>query len=149
MPAAGGILAGESAFTPLITAFCCRRSAARAAELSTYLGISLPRGLQLVEVPCGGSVSMSQILAAFNGSADGVVMFTCHEGNCHSTRGAWLVQQRVDQISAIFESIGLQSGRLVKKSLASNMGVEFAKDLADFEKQLLQMGPLKLKSGTE
>jgi coenzyme F420-reducing hydrogenase delta subunit/Pyruvate/2-oxoacid:ferredoxin oxidoreductase delta subunit len=149
VPAAGGILPEESTFTPLITAFCCSRSAARAAELSTYLGISLPPGLQIVEVPCGGSVSMSQILAVFNGGADGVIMLTCHEGNCHSTRGAGLVQQRVDQISALFESIGLQNGRLVKKSLASNMGFEFAKDLADFEKQLLEMGPLSLKSDSK
>jgi coenzyme F420-reducing hydrogenase delta subunit/Pyruvate/2-oxoacid:ferredoxin oxidoreductase delta subunit len=146
VPAAGGILPGKSTFTPLITAFCCSRSAARAAELSVCLGISLPRGLQMVEVPCGGSVSMSQILAVLNAGADGVIMLTCHEGNCHSTRGAGLVQQRVDQISALFESIGLQSRRLVKKSLASNMGAEFAKYLTDFEKQLLEMGPHKLKS---
>jgi coenzyme F420-reducing hydrogenase delta subunit len=46
-----------------------------------------------------------------------------------------------------FRSIRLEDGRLVKKTLASNMGVEFANVLVEFEKQLLEMGPIRLKAG--
>ena len=76
-----------------------------------------------------------------------IYVLTCHEGNCHSARGSGYVQQRVDRISELFRPIGLEGGRLIKKTLASNMGVEFAGALVDFEKQLLEMGPLRLKSG--
>jgi len=140
--------AGES-FIPSITAFCCSRSAASAAQLAACMGRKLPRGYQIVEVPCGGSVSLSQILTAFNSSADGVMILTCHEGNCHSEVGPRYAQQRVEQIREHFRSIGLEGGRLVKKSLASNMGVEFAGTLVEFENQLLAMGPFRSKSEKE
>jgi len=140
--------AGES-FIPSITAFCCSRSAASAAQLSACMGKKLPRGYQIVEVPCGGSVSLSQILTAFNSNADGVMILTCHEGNCHSEVGPRHAQQRVEQIREHFRSIGLEDGRLVKKTLASNMGVEFAGTLVEFENQLLAMGPIRSKSEKE
>jgi coenzyme F420-reducing hydrogenase delta subunit len=111
------------------------------------MGAKLPRGFQIVEVPCGGSVSLSHILAAFKRKSDGVMILTCHEGNCHSEVGPRYAQQRIEQILAHFRSINLEDGRLVKKTLASNMGVEFAKTLVEFEKQLLDMGPIRLKSG--
>ena len=89
---------------------------------------------------------MSQILTAFNSSADGVMILTCHEGNCHSEVGPRYAQQRMEQIRERFGSIGLEGGRLVKNTLASNMGVEFAGTLVEFENQLLAMGPIRSKS---
>jgi len=138
--------AGES-FIPSITAYCCSRSAAGAAQLAACMGKKLPHGFQIVEVPCGGSVFLSHILKAFNSNADGVMILTCHEGNCHSEVGPRYAQQRVEQIWEHFRSIGLEGGRLVKKTLASNMAVEFAGALVEFERQLMEMGPIRLKSG--
>ena len=146
--ARGGVMhQADRPFVPSITAFCCSRSAARAAQLSACMGKSLPRGLQIVEVPCGGRISLNQILAPFRNNTDGVMILTCHEGNCHSDRGTGYAQQRVDRISEFFGPIGVANSRLVKKTLASNMGVEFAGTLVEFERQLLEMGPLRLKSG--
>ena len=149
VPAAEVIRPAGESFIPSITAFCCSRSAAGAAQLAACMGKKLPHGFQMVEVPCGGSVSLSHILAAFNSNADGVMILTCHEGNCHSEVGPRHAQQRVEQISEHLKSIGLEDGRLVKKTLASNMGVEFAGALVEFEKRLLDMGPIRLKSGKE
>ncbi len=146
VPAAEVIRPAGESFIPSITAFCCSRSAAGAAQLAACMGEKLPHGFQIVEVPCGGSVSLSHILTAFSSNADGVMILTCHEGNCHSEVGPRHAQQRVEQISEHFRSIGLEGGRLVQKTLASNMGVEFAGALVEFEKQLLEMGPIRLKS---
>jgi coenzyme F420-reducing hydrogenase delta subunit/Pyruvate/2-oxoacid:ferredoxin oxidoreductase delta subunit len=147
VPAAGNTRQAAESFVPSMIAFCCSRSAARAAELAACMGKTLPHGFQIVEVPCGGSVSLSHILTAFNNKADGVMILTCHEGNCHSGLGPRVAQQRVAQIAENFSAIGLEGGRLVKQTLASNMGVEFAKTVIEFEKQLLVMGPIRLKSG--
>ncbi len=149
VPAAEVIRPTGESFIPSITAFCCSRSAASAAQLAAFMGKTLPRGYQIVEVPCGGSVSLSQILTALNSNADGVMILTCHEGNCHSEVGPRYAQQRVEQIREQFRSIGIERGRLVKKTLASNMGVEFAGTLVEFENQLLAMGPIRSKSEKE
>jgi coenzyme F420-reducing hydrogenase delta subunit len=55
----------------------------------------------------------------------------------------------VEQIREHFRSIGIEGDRLVKKTLASNMGVEFAGTLVEFENQLLAMGPMRSKSEKE
>jgi len=144
VPAAEVIWPAGESFIPSITAFCCSRSAAGAAQLAACMGKKLPHGFQIAEVPCGGGVSLSHILTAFTSNSDGVMILTCHEGNCHSEVGPRHAQQRVEQIWDYFRSIGLEGGRLVKKTLASNMGVEFAGALVEFERQLLEMGPIRL-----
>ncbi len=136
----------EQTFTPSVTAFCCRRSAARAAVLATCMPHPLPEGLQIVPVPCGGSVSLNQLMTAFSSGADGVMVLTCHEGNCHAEQGPDYARRRVAHMTTLFESIGLKSGRLAHKSLASNMGAEFASILSDFKNRLLELGPNRLKA---
>ncbi len=135
----------QDGFIPSITTFCCSRSAACAAELAACMGRPLPRGLQIIEVTCAGSVSLQHILTAFEEGADGVMVLTCHEGNCHSALGSIHARHRVTQISEVMTPMGFENSRLAIQTLASNMGVEFAGALTDFEKQLLELGPSRLK----
>jgi coenzyme F420-reducing hydrogenase delta subunit/Pyruvate/2-oxoacid:ferredoxin oxidoreductase delta subunit len=133
-------------FVPLISAFCCSRSAARAGVLAAAMGRKLPRGLQIDEVPCGGSVSLRHILNALKSHSDGVVVLTCHDGNCYSQQGNIHARRRVNQIERLLSAWGLDTRRLVCISLAANMGAEFAQALGRVEKQLVEMGPSRLKT---
>ncbi|MBW2583181.1 MAG: hydrogenase iron-sulfur subunit, partial [Deltaproteobacteria bacterium] len=65
-----------------------------------------------------------------------------------SERGNIHARQRVDQIKQLLSSMGLEAGRLAAISLAANTGVEFARALSEFEKQLLEMGPNRLITET-
>ena len=56
-----------------VIVFGCTRSAGQALALSRQAGHVLPRGVQLVEVPCGGTISSRHLLAAFDAGADGVM----------------------------------------------------------------------------
>jgi quinone-modifying oxidoreductase subunit QmoB len=138
----------DGSFIPSIAAFCCSRSATGAAEMASCLGHSLPAGLRLIEVPCGGSVSLRHLLEALQNYADGVMVLTCHDGNCHSERGNIHARRRGDEIRRRLTTLGLEAGRLVNRSLAANMGMEFAQALIAFEQQLLKMGPSRLKKET-
>ena len=138
----------DDSFIPSIAAFCCSRSASGAAEMASCLGHPLPAGMQLIEVPCGGSVSSRHLLEALQTHADGVMVLTCHDGNCHSERGNIHARQRADEIRQRLTTMGLEAERLVHKSLAANMGIEFAQALIAFEQQLLKMGPNRLKKET-
>jgi quinone-modifying oxidoreductase subunit QmoB len=145
-PAAGTIRqTADGSFIPSIAAFCCSRSANGAAEMASCLDHPLPAGLRLIEVACGGSVSLRHLLEALQSDADGVMVLTCHEGNCHSERGNIHARQRADEMRRRLTTMGLEAARLVNKSLAANMGLEFAQALTAFEKQLLKMGPKRLK----
>ncbi len=101
--------------------------------------------LQIVEVPCAGSISREHLFSAFSKGADGVLVLTCHKGNCHSEYGNIYAHQRVDQLSENLSQIGFETERLVYKTLASNMGTEFAETVNAFEKAIFELGPSRLK----
>ena len=136
---------GRGDFKPDITAFCCRRSAKGAGDLASCMGHGLPSGLHIVEMPCAGGLSREHLLAAFSKGADGVLVLTCHEGNCHSEYGNLYARQRVAQIAEGLPQLGFEPERLAFKTLAANMGREFADTLNAFENTLLGLGPSRLK----
>jgi quinone-modifying oxidoreductase subunit QmoB len=132
-------------FNPSITAFCCSRSAKGAGELASCMGYSLPSGLQIVEVPCAGAISLAHLLSAFSKGADGVLVLTCHQGNCHSEYGNTYAHRRVDQAVELLPQLGFEPERLAYKTLAANMGTEFAETVNEFEMRLQGFGPSRLK----
>ena len=132
--------AGTGKSYPLIIAFCCSRSAGRAKELAHCMGYRLPENLKVVEVPCSGFVSMEYILSAFQNNAEGVLVLTCHAGNCHSEDGNIFARQRVEQLKDAFSHMNFEKERLEIKTLASNMGYEFAQIVYKFENTLKVLG---------
>ena len=135
----------QKTFMPFIVAFCCRRSAAQAWELAICMGHRLPQGMRVVEVPCSGALSYNHIFAALDNNADGVMVLTCHKGNCHSEHGNIYAGQTVEQIQEMFSRIGFEKERLLIQTLASNMGTEFARIADRFEETIVKLGPSRLK----
>ncbi|MBW1902790.1 MAG: hydrogenase iron-sulfur subunit [Deltaproteobacteria bacterium] len=134
-------------FIPFIVAFCCRRSAARAGEIASGYGHDLPLGLKIIELPCAGSISHDHIFTAFMKGADGVMVLTCHEGNCHSEKGNIFARQRVDMVFEFLTQMGFEKERLIIKSLAANMAMEFSEFTSGFEKQIIDLGASRIKPG--
>lgn len=141
----GGGIDKQQTFVPFIVAFCCRRSAARARDLAVCMGYHLPQGLRIVEVPCSGALSYDHIFGALGNNADGVMVLTCHKGNCHSEQGNIYADQTVAQIREMFSRIGFEKERILIQTLASNMGAEFARIAGRFEETIKELGPSRLK----
>ena len=74
------------------------------------------------------------------------MLLTCHEGNCHSESGNIYAKGEVKKISDMLLLVGFEKERLVLKSLASNMGIEFAEIVKSFEKKIVELGPSRLSS---
>ncbi len=142
----GGDMDRQKAFVPFIVAFCCRRSAAQARDLAVCTGHHLPRRLKMVEVPCSGALSYDHIFKALQNNADGVMVLTCHKGNCHSEQGNIYADQTVAQIRDMFSRIGFEKERLLIQTLASNMGTEFARIANRFDETIAKLGPSRLKN---
>lgn len=132
----------SASLAPFLVAFCCSRSAGPAKELAALSGQSLPERLSVIEVPCSGGISLEHLMAAFQHGADGVLVFTCHEGNCHSERGNILAARRTAHLKNVLKQIGIDPNRILLKTLASNMAAEFAETAHTFEKQIAEAGPL-------
>ncbi len=124
-----------------IVAFCCSRSASQAANQASLMGINLPPGLKLVEVPCAGGLSVEHIFSGFRLGADGVLVLTCHEGNCHSSQGNNHAKKRVLHFKDRLATIGYETDRVEINTLASNMGTEFAELTHRFANKINALGP--------
>jgi coenzyme F420-reducing hydrogenase delta subunit/ferredoxin len=135
----------QKTFMPFIVAFCCSRSAAQARDLAICMGYKLPQGLKMVEVPCSGAVTYDHIFTALDNNTDGVMVLTCHKGNCHSEHGNIYAGQTVEQIQEMFPRIGFEKERLLIQTLASNMGMEFTRIVDRFEETIVKLGPSRLK----
>jgi quinone-modifying oxidoreductase subunit QmoB len=121
---------------PYVVAFCCRRSAGFAAKAAVDAGKSWNAVVNVIEVPCAGSLTPEFILSAFSLGADGVLVLTCHEDNCHSRQGNRFARTRADQASAFLAQCGAGATRLVFKTLAANMETELDAILAEFSATL-------------
>jgi len=112
--------------TPRIAVFGCARSAGRARELMRMAGLPLPAGVRFIEVPCGGSVAGRHLLGALETGADGVMLCTCHPGNCQAETGNQVARMRAQASQTLLAAAGVNAQRLKITSVAANMGLEFA-----------------------
>jgi len=133
--------AEPASFTPVMIAFCCTRSAVKAGDVAAHLGLPLPAGLRTVSVPCTGGISAAHLYEAFRRGADGVLVVTCHPGNCFSEYGERHLARRVEEISSGLRRMGLPSERLAVASLAANMSGGFAETVDEFEEKIRALGP--------
>jgi coenzyme F420-reducing hydrogenase delta subunit/NAD-dependent dihydropyrimidine dehydrogenase PreA subunit len=116
--------ADASQKSPSILVFGCARSAGQALAATLSTKDSLPAGVQFIEVPCGGTIASRHLLAAFETGADGVMLLTCHTGNCQSEIGNQVARKRADGVRELLTVAGLESDRLYISTLAANMGHE-------------------------
>ncbi len=130
---------------PAIIAFCCENSSFEAGHMAQAFNRDLPGGLNMVKVPCAGKVDLDYIFTAFLSGADGVMVLSCHPGNCKSVRGNTFASWRVDNAYRMLENAGMSRERLLYSTLASNMDVEFSELAASLEAKLQELGPSPLK----
>ena len=139
-----GLSKGEK-YTPTFLAFACSRSAIPASRLAGCLSPTLPAGLKIIEIPCAGSLSLDHLLTGFRHGADGILVLTCHTDNCHASQGNQRALERVELMQNQLAKIGFEKERLQLITLASNMGTAFANIVTEFENNLRELGPSRLK----
>ncbi len=121
---------------PLIVAFACQNSALEAGKMAGAFELPLPAGLSVVKVPCAGKIDIDYILEAFVQGADGVMVATCHTGNCKSERGNTFASWRTADAARRLAAVGVDPKRLMFATFASNMGVEFSRVAKEFEETI-------------
>jgi coenzyme F420-reducing hydrogenase delta subunit/Pyruvate/2-oxoacid:ferredoxin oxidoreductase delta subunit len=126
--------------SPYIVAFCCRRSAGVAAREALCGRRLWEAAINVIEVPCAGSLPPELMLSSLGTGADGVLVLTCHEDNCHSRQGNRFARMRAEQAAAFLRSSGAPEQRLAFKTLAANMGKEFVDITTDFSRALRALG---------
>ncbi len=136
----------ESRSTPLqILAYCCHYCAYAAADLAGVLRLRYPAEAKLMELPCTGRLDLLEVLHAFEGGADGIMVAGCLEGDCHFQEGNLNARRRVERIKAQLKAIGLEEDRIRMFNMSSAMGKQFAEAATEMAEQITRLGPSPLR----
>jgi len=127
-----------AADTPKIVAFCCQNSAYEAGLAARAFNYELPKGLEMIKVPCAGKIDIHYILDTFVEGADGVIVLACHTGNCKSEAGNTYAKWRINDAYKKLERVGIDKNRLEFATLASNMATDFSRIVIDMENRIGQ-----------
>lgn len=135
----------DEALSPRIVAFTCDHSGYESYDMAGAMRLALPPGLQIIRLPCSGKVDTHLILRAFEGGADGVLVFACHEDNCKFLHGNLRAEKRVAAMREVLDQVGVDGTRLEIHHLAANMGPKLAEIANGMAARLAEMGPSPLQ----
>jgi coenzyme F420-reducing hydrogenase delta subunit len=130
---------------PLILALCCHYCAYAAADLAGSMRLQYPANVRVLRYPCTGKVEQNDILTAFEGGVDGVLVAGCLDGGCHFVEGNLRARRRVERTQEIMREIGLEPERLEMFNLSSAEGGRFAEIVSEMVDRLRALGPSPLR----
>jgi len=74
--------------------------------------MKLPDNVRVLKVPCSGRLDALHLLRAFDGGADGVIVFACPEGQCQYIDGSRKAKDRVAYMKKSLDVLGIGGDRL-------------------------------------
>ena len=143
------LVAEASNRQPKVLVLACQNSAYDAYLLAKEKGISIPEGVKVYKVPCGGRVDLEQIMRPLLAGVDGVMVLACHHDSCKSVYGTSTCEGRVRIMQDMLKQVGIDKTRLLFSTLAPGSGAEFVALIDDFLDHLTAIVPGALSSASE
>jgi|YelNatPaOPRAMG01_1025707.scaffolds.fasta_scaffold81987_2 F420-non-reducing hydrogenase iron-sulfur subunit len=138
-----------SDFEPKILGFLCNWCSYAGADLAGVSRYQYPPNIRIVRVMCSTRVSPHIILEVFKAGADGVMVGGCHIGDCHYITGNYYTERRVKLTKELLALAGIEPDRLRLEWVSASEGEKFANVVADFVKQIKEIGPSPIKNNQE
>ena len=130
---------------PRIVAFLCNWCTYTGADLAGIARMQSSPSVRVIRTMCSGRVDPTFVLDAFKLGADGVMIGGCHIGDCHYSEGNFKTLRRVELLKIMLEQLGIDPRRLRLEWISASEGDKYAAVTLDFEKQIRELGPLKLQ----
>jgi len=128
----------KNGFEPRIVGFLCNWSSG--AGESPY-----PENARIIRVMCSGRVTPTFILKALACGADGVLIGSCHPGDCHYVSGNYKTARRVEYMKRLLEQLGIEPERLRMEAVPAGDGAALTRAVSDFTDRLKELGPSPLE----
>ncbi len=120
---------------PRTVAFVCNWSYNTDAE-----DFEWPRGVRVVSVRCSGRVDPLHVFHAFMLGADGVLIISCENKDCHYVFGSSIAEKRVKQMKEWLQAVGINSGRLQMERSSAGNEQHLSEILKSFSAKLENIG---------
>ena len=134
-----------NSFEPKIVAFCCNWCSYPAADGAGVSRLQYPTNIKIVRVMCGGRVTPSFVLKAFELGADGVLVATCHFEDCHYMFGARRAADVHKITEQLTDMLGIEKQRLKLDWISSAEASKFARVANEFTETIRKLGPSRIR----
>jgi len=132
-------------FEPKILAFTCNWCSYAGIDIAGLLHMQYPASLRIVKTMCIGRIHPDLILEAFARGADGVLIIGCQVGDCHYIRGNTYNEYRMEEMTGMFASLGIDPRRLKVDFIYAYEGKRFSEIARDFVKEIKDLGPNSIR----
>jgi F420-non-reducing hydrogenase iron-sulfur subunit len=136
-------------YRPTIVAFLCNWCAYTGADLAGTSRLRYAPNIRIIRIMCSGRIEPTFILKAFQQGADGVLVCGCHPGDCHYQEGNYKCLRRFKLIQKYAKQMGIEDDRLRLEWISASEGKQFAELVNDMTKNLLNIGPSKVRKSLE
>ncbi len=79
------------------------------------------------------------MVKAFETGADGVLLITCPEGQCHNLEGNMRAQKRTQAVDSLLEEVGLGKGRIIAVQLKDDNAGQIMEEVNKFRSKIRNM----------
>ena len=132
-------------YTPEIIGFLCNWCSYTGADLAGVSRLQIPPSIRVIRLMCSGRIDPLFVTRAFFKGSDGVMMMGCHPGDCHYQKGNYYTRRRYKTIQSVFESLGLDSERIVLSWVSASEGPKYARVTKEFSGKITGLGPTPVK----
>ncbi|MDA8336737.1 MAG: hydrogenase iron-sulfur subunit [Peptococcaceae bacterium] len=130
-----------SDWKPNIVVFACNWCTYQGADLAGSLRYWYPSSINIIRVPCSGSLEAEYIVEALKDGADGVLVGGCHPGDCHYKAGNEKALRRFNLLHRILGEFGIEPGRVRLEWISGSEGKRFARVMTEFDQTIRELGP--------
>ncbi|MHC4779212.1 MAG: hydrogenase iron-sulfur subunit [Planctomycetota bacterium] len=122
-----------------IVVFSCRFAVGPEA-LHPHEASFTGKGIRWIRLTCGASVHSGLILSTIEEGAEGVVLVTCPDGQCHYGEGSQWASRVTKKVGELLKLLGFSPDRV--KRLTGEMGQKTSEDIRSFADDLgVRIGP--------
>jgi len=128
-----------SDFKPKVVCFSCKFSwgyLVDEAALSSQIKNWIP-------IICSGKVDAKHVVEAFQHGADGVLILGCPEGDCHYQDGNLETKKRVQLLSGVLDSYGIEPERVRMELSLDPEGKKIPELVKNMVEAVKGLGPVR------
>jgi coenzyme F420-reducing hydrogenase delta subunit len=102
----------KKAIRPKVVVFACNWRAFNQGDRGEIVPPNHPSGINIIRIMCSGRLSPALILQSFELGADGVLILSCPEGECHYSFGQKVAESNFATANKIIRLLGYDDHRL-------------------------------------
>ncbi len=113
-------------FIPRMIIFTCSHCSLSGVNSAGAMGLQYPASTRIISGECTGEIDENTILEAL-GTADGVLIVGCPDGDCYHGIGSKEEKKRVEKCRYMLSAVGLGDERLKFEEIYASDGEKFAR----------------------